>query len=53
MVISLRPTLTPLGLVLLATALSGMARGADAVRASWSPQEAATYLDGRAYWWLR
>src|SRR5438128_10260309 len=44
-----RPAVAALGLLLPAL-LAGQTRGADSP--SWSPKAAATYLDGRAEWWL-
>src|SRR5919197_1314747 len=47
-----RPAVLPLSFVLVATLQGGEARGGDAAGPPWSPKAAATYLDGRADWWL-
>ncbi len=48
MLMFLRPALVPFVLVLLATLSAAQARADD-----WSPKAAATYLDGRADYWLK
>jgi len=49
----LGPAIMIPGFVLLATLSAGEARSGDAVQPSWSPKAAASYLDGRADWWLK
>jgi squalene-hopene/tetraprenyl-beta-curcumene cyclase len=48
----LRSAVLTVGLVLLTTVSAGKARGGDPAPPRWSPKAAATYLDGRADWWL-
>ncbi len=48
----LRPAVLTLGFILFATVQVGTARGGDVARPAWNPKAAATYLDGRADWWL-